>query len=103
MVKENWPSKEELNKVLKKLEKVEGTLMLPENPTPLEKFRWDICQQFIRYAREHALRQVDLAEELGIDKSQVHKILHHRIDEFTTDRLISYLQQLKPNTKLRVS
>ena len=42
-----FPSKEKIKKTLEKLEKVEGTLSLPENPTALEKFRWDLCQKFI--------------------------------------------------------
>ena len=101
--KQNWPSPEELKSVMKKLDKVEGTLMLPEHPTAIQKFRWDICQQFIKLMRAQKLKQVDLAYMLDIDKSEVHRILHHRIDGFSTDRLLEYLSILKSDLKLKVS
>jgi hypothetical protein len=42
-----FPTESELNKIRKKLAKVQGTLMLAPDATPLEKFRWDICQRFV--------------------------------------------------------
>ena len=97
-----FPSKEQIKKALKRLEKVEGTLALPEHPTALQKFRWEICQNFIKYKRVHKCTQKALAETLGIDEPKVSKILHHRIDEFSTDRLITLYEKLDPNLKLRV-
>lgn len=97
-----FPSKEEIKRALKKLEKVEGTLALPEHPTPLQKFRWDLCQSFIKYKRTHGLSQKQLAEALSVDEPKVSKILHHRIDEFSTDRLITLYEKLEPHVKLRV-
>ncbi len=85
-----------------KLDKVEGTLMISPNATPLQKLRWDICQKFVRYTREHELTQDQLAKKLGVDKAKVSKILHHRIDEFSTDRLITLYQQLNPDIKIKV-
>jgi predicted XRE-type DNA-binding protein len=60
-----------------------ATMALPENPTVLERFRWDLCQKFIKYKSENELAQKDIAERLGVDESKVSKILHHRIDEFS--------------------
>jgi predicted XRE-type DNA-binding protein len=97
-----FPSKEEIKRVLKKLEKVEGTLALPQHPTPLQKFRWDLCQGFIKYKRTHDLTQKRLADILSVDEPKVSKILHHRIDEFSTDRLITLYEKLDPDLKLRV-
>ncbi len=97
-----FPSKKEIERVLKKLENVEGTLALPENPTPLQKFRWDLCQNFIKYKRTHNLTQKQLAEILGVDEPKVSKILRHRIEEFSTDRLITLYEKLNPEVRLRV-
>ncbi len=97
-----FPSKQQIEKALKRLEKVEGTLMLPEHPTPLQKFRWDICQNFLKYKRVHECSQKELAETLGVDEAKVSKILHHRIEEFSTDRLITLYEKLDPNVKLKV-
>jgi len=98
-----FPSKKQLDKVRARLEKAEGTLMIAPDATPLEKLRWDICQKFIQYKAEHDMTQDELAEAIGVDKAKVSKILHHRIDEFSTDRLIRLFQGLNPRIKIRVS
>jgi len=98
-----FPKEKNLKKIREKLEKADGTLMLSQNPTPLEKFRWDLCQKFVHYKRVHHLTHEELGELLGIDKGKISKILRHRIDEFSTDRLISYVQTIYPDTKLKVS
>lgn len=96
------PSNKELKAARKRLEKVEGTLSLPAKPTPLEQFRWDICQKFIGYKLDHKISQKDMSEMLGVDEAKISKILHHRIDEFSTDRLISLYAILVPKLKLKV-
>lgn len=98
-----FPSESELKKVRKKLEKAEGTLMLGPNATPLEKFRWDICQKFVIYKQKHKLTVEQLADALGTDKAKVSKILRHRIESFSTDRLLTLLQIIYPKTELKVA
>lgn len=98
----SFPDKKRLEKVKAKLEKTKGTLMLSPYASPLEKLRWDLCQKFIQYKQEHNLSQDEIAEMLGVDKAKVSKILRHRIDEFSTDRLISLYQQLNPEIKIKV-
>ena len=98
-----FPSKEQIKKVLKKLENVEGTLALPEHPTVLQKFRWDICQKLLIYKRTNNCTQKQMAELACVDEAKMSKILHHRIDEFSTDRLISIYEKLNPKAQLKVS
>ena len=97
-----FPDEKTLKRMRAKLDKVGGTLMISPNATPLQKLRWDLCQKFVRYTREHDLTQDQLAELLGVDKAKVSKILHHRIDEFSTDRLVTLYQQLAPDIKFKV-
>lgn len=98
-----FPSKTEIKKALKKLEQIEGTLALPQDASPLEKFRYDICHRFIRYKSKNKLTQKELAVLLEIDEAKVSKILHHRIKEFSTDRLISLYTKINPELKLKVA
>jgi len=98
-----FPKKSEIKKVLKKLEKTEGTLALPANPTSLQKFRYDIQQKFVTYKLAHNISQRELALALDIDEAKVSKILHNRIDEFSTDRLINLYERINPRVKLKVS
>ncbi len=98
-----FPNKKEINQSLKKLNKLEGTLALKSDATPLEKFRFELCQKFIIFKKNNGLNQKELAEMLGTDEPKVSKILHHRIDEFSTDRLIDLYSRLDPDLKLKVS
>ncbi len=98
-----FPNKKTLDSMRKKLEKAEGTLMISPDASPLEKFRWDLCQKFVRYKMDHDLSQDQLAGLLGVDKAKVSKILHHRIDEFSTDRLVSLYQKIDPDIVIKVS
>lgn len=98
-----FPNKSKLKKMREKLEKVEGSLHLNKNATPLEKFRYQICQKILAYKQDNDLKQRELAKQLGIDEAVISKILHHRIDQISTDKLIEYLQELDPDTELLVS
>lgn len=98
----SFPSSSEIKKMRKKLNRVQGTLMLSPDATPLEKFRWDLCQKFIQYKKKHDLTQEELADLLGIDKAKVSKILRHRISDFSTDRLVRLYQKLNPKLRIKV-
>ncbi len=102
-VKMGFPTKKEIESIAKKLEKVEGTLMLGENPTALETLRWELCQRFIKYKIENNISQRELANRLEVDEAKVNKILHHRIDKFSTDRLVNLYCKIKPEVILKVS
>lgn len=98
-----FPDERKLKKVRKKLEKIDGTLHLNENAKPLERFRWKLCQEILAYKQDHGMKQRELADLLEIDESVVSRILHHRIEKISTDRLIEYLQKLEPKLDLKVS
>lgn len=97
-----WPSREQLGAVLKKLEKAEGTLLISPNATPLEKFRWDLCQWLLVYSRIHGLNQKELAKRLGLAEAELGSIFRHRIDKVSTDKLVGLVQELNPNIELKV-
>lgn len=98
-----FPNTTELKRALKKLEKKEGTLDVREGATPLEKFRFDLCQKFIKYKMKYKITQKELAIIVGVDDPKMSKILRHRIDEFSTDRLIELCSKIDPHLKLKVS
>lgn len=97
------PDKYRIAKTLAALKNAEGTLALGENANVLDRFRWDLCQKFIRYKLKHKCSQQAMAEAAGVDEAKISKILHHRIDEFSTDRLIALYAKLDPRLKLKVS
>ncbi len=97
-----FPNSTEIEEINKKLEKVEGTKALSKNATPLEKFRFELQQKFVIYKIKQKCSQKDLAEKLEIDEAKMSKILNHRLEEFSTDRLITLYQKIDPNVKLAV-
>ncbi|MGB0453471.1 MAG: XRE family transcriptional regulator [Bacteriovoracaceae bacterium] len=98
-----FPNKDEINRALKKLENVEGSLALNDDASTLEKFRFDICQKFLKFKREQGLTQREIAERVNIDEATISKIFRHRIDKISTDYLIDLYLQLDSNLDLKVS
>ncbi len=95
-----FPSQKELAKVRKKLEKAEGAIVLASNATPLEKLRYEICRQFVIYAREHDLKSKELAKVVGVDESLMSKVLRYRHSRFSTDKLVEMLAKIYPKHHL---
>ena len=98
-----YPSKKKLAEMDKKLEKVEGTLMVGPSSTPMEKFRWDLCQNLVRHMVETELSQVEFAKLLSVDQARVSEIVNHRIDKVSTDKLISYNEVINPKVEFKIA
>jgi len=98
-----WPSKKTLDKILPELEKAEGTKHLSPDAGPLDQFRYDLCQRILKYKMDHGLKQKELADLLGIDEPQMSRVLRHRIDKFSTDKLAGFVLKLEPDVELKVS
>ncbi|MBC7714754.1 MAG: XRE family transcriptional regulator [Rhizobacter sp.] len=97
-----FPNIKELKAMGIDLDNAEGSLALPAKPTPLELFRFQIQQKFVIYKIEQNCSQKEMAEMIGIDEAKMSKILRHRLDEFSTDRLITLYQKINPDLKLSV-
>ena len=74
-----FPSEKELARVRKKLEKVDGTLALRPNASSLEKFRWDLCQKFVKFKRENNLTLEEMLAlvnfGLNVDQEQFRMVM----------------------------
>lgn len=49
------------------------------------------------------MSQKQLADKLGIDPARLNEIVKYRIDLFTVDRLMGYLELLNPDLKVTVA
>ncbi|CAG8725888.1 15196_t:CDS:2, partial [Dentiscutata erythropus] len=72
----------------------EGFWSLPENPTTLEKSKYDICQKILAYQQKHKLTDKEIAQRINLTTGETEDILFCRIDYFTLDRLITYANEL---------
>lgn len=97
-----FPNKKELNRARQKLTKVEPTRLLPPDASSADKLKFDLCKQFIVYLRTHDITQKELAERLGIEPARVNEIVKYKIELFTVDRLMTYLELLNPKLKVTV-
>lgn len=97
------PNRKELERVKKKLEKTEPVRILPATAAKADRFKYDLCKKFVIYLRENNLSQLELAKELRIDPARVNEIVKYKIELFTADRLIEYLERLQPEVKLTVA
>jgi len=88
------PFKEVLAEIESKQDWGKGSWSLPESPTALEKAKYNICQNILRYQREKKLSDEKLAQIIDLTKSEVEDILFCRIDYFTLDRLVAYASRL---------
>lgn len=98
-----FPNEKDLKKVRDLLEKSPATRLLPKNAPPVDRAKHTICQEIVKFKNLHGLSQRDLAEKMGIDEALVSKLVHYQLDEFTTDRLIRYVNQLYEHVEVKIS
>jgi predicted XRE-type DNA-binding protein len=97
------PPKKILNEMRKKLENVEPTRVLAPDASKTDRLKYDLCKQFVVHLNREKISQKDLAEKLGIEPARLNEIVKYRIDLFTVDRLLGYLELLNPEIKVTVA
>lgn len=98
-----FPSEKELKVIRRKMAKVKGSQGLPPEASPLDRAKYDVCEQILIYMKKHKLSQRQLATILETTETRISEIVHFRISKFTLDRLISFLQMLRPMLTLNVA
>ncbi|MCE8163781.1 MAG: hypothetical protein I3274_06255 [Candidatus Moeniiplasma glomeromycotorum] len=69
---------------------------LPKNATSLEKSKYFLCKKVLVYKQENKLSVEKLAQQINLTIPEVEDILFCRINKFTLDRLVSYIDNLFP-------
>ena len=75
---------------------------LPENPTPLQVAKFEICQEILGYKQDNKLTREQVATKMGISKAETEDILFCHIEEFTLDRLVDYASKLLDPIQVKV-
>ena len=76
---------------------------LPENATTLERAKYNICQNIIRYKRENKLTREKLAQKIQLTKAETEEILFCHINSFTLDRLTEYADRLFSFLEIKIT
>lgn len=100
--KDNWPSEAELRIMRKRLSKGMASRMLPDDASLVDKIKFSICAEILKYKLKNELTQRQLAEMIGENESLVSKVVHYHIDQFTIDRLLKYLNVIYPDVEFKI-
>ena len=97
------PPKKEIDSIRKKLVTVEPTHGLPPNATKADRLKYELCKQFVIRLNREKMSQKELAERLGIEPARLNEIVKYRIELFTVDRLLGYVELLDPDINVTVA
>src|ERR1044072_3113017 len=76
---------------------------LPENPTPLQVAKFDICQRILAYQQDNNLVDEELAERINLSIPEMEEVLFCQIEKFTLDRLMTYASSLFNSSPLKIT
>jgi predicted XRE-type DNA-binding protein len=79
-----------------------GNLALPASASEVDRAKYQACQLIAKYQRTHDCLQKEIAAKLGVDESRVSDLLRGKIDSFTLDRLIGYVEKLHPGIRIQI-
>ena len=94
-----FPPEEKLAKIREKMLEPNyprANKPLPKNATSLEKSKYFLCKKLLVYKQENDLPVEKLAKQINLTVPEVEDILFCRIDKFTLDRLVAYIDNLFP-------
>ena len=60
---------------------------LPENATPLEKAKYELCEKILGYQQDNNLLDKEIAQKIHLTTGETRDILYCHTDYFTLDRL----------------
>lgn len=98
-----FPTDEELERMRKILEKSEGARVVGEEGTKIEKFKFEICQRIVSFYLDSKMSQKEFAILIGIDEALMSKLVRCKIEVFSTERLLKYLEMVEPDYKIELS
>ncbi len=97
----SYPDKERIFKVLEKIKsgKLKPTEILDAKASPIDKMKFNICQQILKFKREKNYTNVEMSEIMGIGPAVVSRIMHCQIKKFKVDSLLMYYFSLVVSSK----
>ncbi len=100
-----FPDEKTLKRVREKLSDPDyegGSYVVSDDASEVDRAKYQLCQLIAKYKREHNLLQKEVAEKLGIDEARISEILRGKIESFTLDRLVSYVEELYETVQVKI-
>ena len=88
----SYPDKGRILKILDDIErdKIKPTMVIGKNASPMDKMKFNICQQIIKFKRSNDYSNKELAKIIGVGPSVISRVLHCQITRFKIDSLLFY-------------
>ncbi len=67
---------------------------LPMFTTFSEIEKYQFCTEIIRFSKTKKMKQKDISEMLGVNKSEVSKLFSYNLKEFSQERLLGFIHIL---------
>lgn len=97
-----FPSDEELKRMRNLLANAEGVSIIPKHGAKVERLKYEICQNLLKAFEESKMSQKEFAIFLSIDEALVSKLLRSKVEVFTIDRLLKYLEVVRPDYQIKL-
>ena len=87
-----YPDKNRILKVLESIEKgkVKPTSIINKDSSPMDKMKFNICQNIIKFKRLNSYTNIELSEIIDVGPAVISRVLHCQIDKFKIDSLLGY-------------
>lgn len=99
-----WPSTAVLDEIREKLssDAVEGSRVLGADAPLADQIKQNLCSKIVEYRITKGITQKQLADKLGVDEPEMSRILHYKIERYSIDRLVGYLEILYPKMSFKL-
>ena len=71
-----------------------GNYILPEDASVEDKFKYEICQTILAYQQGNKISYQEIARQIDLSFAKTMNILKGRINNFTLNELVNYLEKL---------
>lgn len=68
----------------------------------MDRIKQDLWSKIVKYKLNNKTTQKELAEKLGVDQPEMSRILHYKLERYSIDRLVGYLEILYPKVYFEV-
>lgn len=99
-----WPSAAVLDEIREKLssDAIDGSLVLGADAPLADRIKQNLCSKIVEYRLTKGITQKQLADKLGVDEPEMSRILHYKIERYSIDRLVGYLEVLYPKMSFKL-
>ena len=100
----NWPDEKKLAAIRERLssDAVMGSTVLAHDAPLADRIKENLCSKIVQFQIKSQITQKDLAIRLNVDEPEMSRILHYKIERYSIDRLLGYLEILYPQVKFEV-